>query len=312
MSTVKKSLELAVKKKAGGKLKAVKRLWKWVTQSDGKKKKVYKDAKPATSSVLGRKGARQLAGAGDASNPSTGIQRGKQKRSGGSGNPAEQGNTIKSSNFFARKKAASGSYKWAKSLPKGEAMALVDEFTKLIPSRKRSVLANMSLGRPTKYDPVMKKIKPTRGSKKVDPTAGSPDIADSVGAPSRAEAKKILKAKRKAAEKKTKKKSTGGTIKREHGGKIQMAKASWMDGLTKKQIDEILGRPTRDSSGVKKSGITIVPKKKKKSKPIKVKPAKAGGALKPKKSAYKTGGVVKRNTGGRIAPSKGWGKARIK
>ena len=96
MSTVKKSLELAVKKKAGGKLKAVKRLWKWVTQSDGKKKKVYKDAKPATSSVLGRKGARQLAGAGDASNPSTGIQRGKQKRSGGSGNPAEQGNTIKS------------------------------------------------------------------------------------------------------------------------------------------------------------------------------------------------------------------------
>ena len=85
-----------------------------------------------------------------------------------------------------------------------------------------------------------------------------------------------------------------------------MAKASWMDGLTKKQIDEILGRPTRDSSGVKKSGI------KKKSKPIKVKPAKAGGALKPKKSAYKTGGVVKRNTGGRIAPSKGWGKARIK
>jgi|TARA_B110000285_G_C15140269_1_gene630252 hypothetical protein len=108
------------------------------------------------------------------------------------------------------------------------------------------------------------------------------------------------------------KRKTGGTIKREHGGKIQMAKASWMDGLTKKQIDEILGRPTRDSSGVKKSGITIVPKKKKKSKPIKVKPAKAGGALKPKKSAYKTGGVVKRNTGGRIAPSKGWGKARIK
>ena len=102
------------------------------------------------------------------------------------------------------------------------------------------------------------------------------------------------------------KKKTGGIIKREHGGKIQMAKASWMDGLTKKQIDEILGRPTRDSSGVKKSGI------KKKSKPIKVKPAKAGGALKPKKSAYKTGGVVKRNTGGRIAPSKGWGKARIK
>ena len=92
-------------------------------------------------------------------------------------------------------------------------------------------------------------------------------------------------------------------IKRAKGGVIKTAKASWMDGLTKKQIDEILGRPTRDSSGVKTSKV---------KKPTKIRTAKAGGTVKPKKSVYKTGGTIKRKSGGKIGPQRGWGKARTK
>ena len=48
-----------------------------------------------------------------------------------------------------------------------------------------------------------------------------------------------------------------------NGTKMAAAQPSWMKGLTQSEIDSILGRPTRDSSGVKRSD-----KKKKKKKNV--------------------------------------------
>jgi hypothetical protein len=72
------------------------------------------------------------------------------------------------------------------------------------------------------------------------------------------------------------KKSTGEQAKKKAQGK-KVAAADWMQGLSQKEIDEILGNPTRDASGVKRHT------KRKKNKPHKKKvvmrTAKAGGKV---------------------------------
>jgi len=72
---------------------------------------------------------------------------------------------------------------------------------------------------------------------------------------------------------------------RKDGGQVvkkdQQVAAAWMKGLSQKEIDQILGKPTRDASGVKHS------QKKKKS--TKVRKAKVGGKV-----------VTYRMTGGQV------------
>ena len=58
----------------------------------------------------------------------------------------------------------------------------------------------------------------------------------------------------------------------------QVASADWMQGLSQKQIDEMLGNPTRDASGVKrhtKRKKINKPKKKK----VSIRTAKTGGQV---------------------------------
>tara|TARA_R110001632_G_C11280002_1_gene411767 strand:+ start:697 stop:1158 length:462 start_codon:yes stop_codon:yes gene_type:complete len=66
--------------------------------------------------------------------------------------------------------------------------------------------------------------------------------------------------------------SEGVLRQRKKGGQIKTASSSWMDGLSQSQIDEILGKPPTDSSGVKRS-------QKKPVKAKKTRVAKSGGAI---------------------------------
>jgi len=66
----------------------------------------------------------------------------------------------------------------------------------------------------------------------------------------------------------------------------KVAQADWMKGLSQKEIDQILGKPLRDASGVKHS------QKKKKKKPTKVRKAKVGGKV-----------ITYRMTGGQVVDS---------
>ena len=45
---------------------------------------------------------------------------------------------------------------------------------------------------------------------------------------------------------------TGGQVVKKYKEGKQVASAAWMENLSQKQIDEILGKPTRDASGVKR------------------------------------------------------------
>ena len=98
--------------------------------------------------------------------------------------------------------------------------------------------------------------------------------------------------------KKPTKKAKGGEITyKKKGGPIKgkpvngikgkkVAQADWMKGLSRKEIDQILGKPLRDASGVKHS------QKKKKKKPTKVRKAKVGGKV-----------ITYRMTGGQVVDS---------
>jgi len=98
--------------------------------------------------------------------------------------------------------------------------------------------------------------------------------------------------------KKPTKKAKGGEITyKKKGGPIKgkpvngikgkkVAQADWMKGLSQKEIDQILGKPLRDASGVKHS------QKKKKKKPTKVRKAKVGGKV-----------ITYRMTGGQVVDS---------
>ena len=81
-------------------------------------------------------------------------------------------------------------------------------------------------------------------------------------------------------------KKKGGPIKGKPVNGIKgkkVAQADWMKGLSQKEIDQILGKPLRDASGVKHS------QKKKKKKPTKVRKAKVGGKV-----------ITYRMTGGQV------------
>jgi len=83
------------------------------------------------------------------------------------------------------------------------------------------------------------------------------------------------KVSKKKSEEAARKATTLNLKKYKKGGKV--AAADWMQGLSQKEIDEILGNPTRDASGVKRHT------KRKKNKPHKKKvvmrTAKAGGQV---------------------------------
>ena len=84
-------------------------------------------------------------------------------------------------------------------------------------------------------------------------------------------------------------KKKGGPIKGKPVNGIKgkkVAQADWMKGLSQKEIDQILGKPLRDASGVKHS------QKKKKKKPTKVRKAKVGGKV-----------ITYRMTGGQVVDS---------
>ena len=71
---------------------------------------------------------------------------------------------------------------------------------------------------------------------------------------------------------------TGGQVVKKYKEGKQVASAAWMENLSQKQIDEILGKPTRDASGVKRHT-----KRKKINKPKKkkvcIQTAKTGGKV---------------------------------
>ena len=75
---------------------------------------------------------------------------------------------------------------------------------------------------------------------------------------------------------------------RKDGGQVvkkdKQVASAWMKGLSQKEIDQILGKPTRDASGVKHS--------QKKKKPTKVRKAKVGGKV-----------ITYRMTGGQVVDS---------
>ena len=71
---------------------------------------------------------------------------------------------------------------------------------------------------------------------------------------------------------------TGGQVVKKYAKGKQVASADWMQGLSQKEIDEILGKPTRDASGVKrhtKRKKINKPKKKK----VSIRTAKTGGQV---------------------------------
>jgi hypothetical protein len=70
----------------------------------------------------------------------------------------------------------------------------------------------------------------------------------------------------------------GGQVVKKYAKGKQVASADWMQGLSQKEIDEILGKPTRDASGVKrhtKRKKINKPKKKK----VSIRTAKTGGQV---------------------------------
>ena len=324
----KNAKDAAVKKKAGGKL--AKRLWKWVTNSDGDKKKVYVKPKNKVESKGEKKSGRLVQGAGDSSHTPTGKAGSPNQRQGGTGNPEEKGHSIKSVDYLDRKSSAKKSYDWAKTLPKEEAMALVDKFQKLLPARKASIKANIRLGNKTPYDAVAKKIMTVRASKKNALKSGSSNVADSTGKDSRSEARAKLKSSRTgkkivAPKDKTKELNTADSkkaytkmintgeivanynptqnqiktaIRNEASKSISPKRMSLLRHLLKKNSPKYGGGSATDKKRTR-GGVEGMTKK-------------TGGTVKPKKSVYKTGGTIKRKSGGKIGLQRGWGKARTK
>lgn len=205
------------------------------------KKKPKSKPKPTPKRQV--KGAKMIQGAGDKSDPKVGKFGAGQKQARGGATPAaKEAMSSTEKDRLARGKAARGSFERAKGLKKGSLAQLQDDYSKLKVGDKR---AERLKGTKSKYYPVFKK----RGMKPMK--KGGP-----IGSTTKPKKRPV------------------------DGIKMAAEQPSWMKGLTQGEIDAILGRPTRDSGGVKRSE----KKKKKKKKTV---TARTGGQVISKKNGGK-------------------------
>lgn len=221
------------------------------------------------------KAAKMVQGAGDKSDPGVGKFRAGQKQArGGATKSAGEAISTKERDKLIRDKAARDSFERSKKLT--GIKKLEDEYDKLTPSAKR---AQRVKGTKSKYYDVFKK----RGMKPMK--KGGP-----IGSTTKPKERPV------------------------DGIKMAAEQPSWMKGLTQGEIDAILGRPTRDSSGVKRSD-----KKKKKKKVI---TAKEGRKVLKSVDQTKNPGLAKLPTkvrnnmgfakkGGKVSYRKGGGQALV-
>ena len=225
------------------------------------------------------KAAKMVQGAGDKSDPKVGKFGAGQKQARGGATPsAKEAMSSTEKDKLARQRAAAGSFKRAQGLKKGSIKQLEDAYDKLTAGAKR---AQRLKGTKSKYYPVFKKrnMKPMK--------RGGP-----IGSTTKPKERPV------------------------DGIKMAAAQPSWMKGLSQKEIDSILGKPSRDSEGVLRSD------KKKKKKKKKVITAKEGRkVLKPVDQA-KNPGLAKLPTkvrnnmgfakkGGKVSYRKGGGQALV-
>ena len=266
-------------------------------------KKVFKSNKPSNQTVLSakevadrlkkRKAANLIVGAGGASQPKGGPK----NIVGRSKEPDMQlAISNKDKDNLAKSNAARGSYKRSLTLEKNSMAELEDTYDKFLKGRQRAE----RLKKNSRFLPLFKK-------------RGYANIA---------------------------KKAGGTVIKRKTGRKIGTPKVkkimpddSFMKGLSQDAIDDILGRPKRDATGVKRSskkkkGNTKVAMKRKAG--GKVIKKMAGGSLKDTPAGNKglpmlskatrntmgykkAGGMVKKMGGGQVLKyKKGTGSKTIK
>ena len=226
---------------------------------------------------LKSKAAKMVQGAGDKSDPKVGKFGAGQKQARGGATPsAKEAMSSTEKDKLARQKAAAGSFKRAQGLKKGSIKQLEDAYDKLTADAKR---AQRLKGTKSKYYPVFKKrgMKPMKKGGPLNSTRPKERPVDGI----------------KTA-----------------------AAPSCMKGLSQKEIDSILGKPSRDSEGVLRSD------KKKKKKKKKVITAKEGRkVLKPVDQA-KNPGLAKLPTkvrnnmgfakkGGKVSYRKGGGQALV-
>ena len=239
-------------------------------------KKRIAKKKPTTTTP---KAAKMAQGAGDKSDPKVGkFGAGQNQARGGATPAAKEAMSSTEKDKLARQRAAAGSFKRAQGLKKGSIKQLEDAYDKLTASAKR---AQRLKGTKSKYYPVFKK----RGMKPMK--RGGP-----IGSTTKPKERPV------------------------DGIKTAAAQPSWMKGLSQKEIDSILGKPSRDSEGVLRSD------KKKKKKKKKVITAKEGRkVLKPVDQA-KNPGLAKLPTkvrnnmgfakkGGKVSYRKGGGQALV-
>ena len=225
-----------------------------------------------------RKAAKMVQGAGDKSDPKVGKFGAGQKQARGGATPsAKEAMSSTEKDKLARQKAAAGSFKRAQGLKKGSIKQLEDAYDKLTAGAKR---AQRLKGTKSKYYPVFKKrnMKPMK--------KGGP-----IGSTTKPKERPV------------------------DGIKMAAAQPSWMKGLSQKEIDSILGKPSRDSEGVLRSD-----KKKKKKK--KVITAKEGRKVLRPVDQTKNPGLAKLPTkvrnnmgfakkGGKVSYRKGGGQALV-
>jgi len=226
-----------------------------------------------------RKAAKMVQGAGDKSDPKVGKFGAGQKQARGGATPAaKEAMSSTEKDKLARQKAAAGSFKRAQGLKKGSIKQLEDAYDKLTADAKR---AQRLKGTESKYYPVFKKrnMKPMK--------KGGP-----IGSTTKPKERPV------------------------DGIKMAAAKPAWMKGLSQKEIDSILGAPSRDSEGVLRSD------KKKKKKKKKVITAKEGRKVLKPVDQTKNPGLAKLPTkvrnnmgfakkGGKVSYRKGGGQALV-
>lgn len=198
-------------------------------------------SKPKPTPKRQVKEAKMVQGAGDKSDPKVGKFGAGQKQARGGATPAaKEAMGDTEKDRLARGKAARGSFERAKGLKKGSIKQLEDAYDKLTADAKR---AQRLKGTKSKYYPVFKKrgMKPMKKGGPLNSTRPKERPVDGI----------------KTA-----------------------ALPSWMKGLSQSEIDSILGRPSRDSGGVKRSE----KKKKKKKKTV---TARTGGQVISKKNGGK-------------------------
>ena len=223
------------------------------------------------------KAAKMVQGAGDKSDPKVGKFGAGQKQARGGATPsAKEAMSSTEKDKLARQKAAAGSFKRAQGLKKGSIKQLEDAYDKLTAGAKR---AQRLKGTKSKYYPVFKKrnMKPMKRGGPLNSTRPKERPVDGI--------------------------------------KTAAAQPSWMKGLSQKEIDSILGKPSRDSEGVLRSD-----KKKKKKK--KVITAKEGRKVLRPVDQTKNPGLAKLPTkvrnnmgfakkGGKVSYRKGGGQALV-